>query len=325
MIEAQIVSGVMAEAVTPDTVTSWFTEYQKNHIVKDGVIPEWFHGTISRKQTEEMLMTKPPGYFLIRVSESRIGYTLSYRADDLCRHFMIDMLPGNQCQIVGENVRHCSLHDLVAFHSRTPIHPFTELLTVACDQAGENISEDTPPTLPGRRRVSHPPIPNQNLSNLSDVSASSPRLYPSLERELSALNLDGVGSPLHPSPPLRTKFILTSQEITTKWHPAHATTTTGCKQSAGLLTAYNQGKFQDKVLQKKQSESKPTRIKLIQCKIFKKKKHHSEEHTYMEINEATTDPTLLQIAANTHQEEVDEVSGTLPVEYLNPPPFAPGY
>ncbi|XP_058256837.1 hematopoietic SH2 domain-containing protein homolog isoform X1 [Hemibagrus wyckioides] len=326
----------MAEVVTPNTV-SWFTDYQKNHIVKDGVIPEWFHGTMSRKQAEEMLMTKPPGYFLIRVSESRIGYTLSYRADDYCRHFMIDMLPGNQCEIVGENLRHCSLQDLVDFHSRTPIHPYTELLTVACDQAGENISEDTPPTLAGRRRVSHPPIPNKNLSNLSDVSVRSPRLYPSLERELSALNLDGVstlgilhddifqGSPLHPSPLLRTKFILTPQEITTRWHSANATTTAGGKQSTALPTAYNQGKSQDKVLQKKQSESKPTRIKLIQCKIFKKKKNNSEEHTYMEISEATTDPTLLQIAANTHQEKVDEDSGTLPVEYLNPPPFAPGY
>lgn len=51
LIRAQALSGVMAEAVTPNTVhlTSWFTEYQKNHIVKDGVTPKWFHGTISRK------------------------------------------------------------------------------------------------------------------------------------------------------------------------------------------------------------------------------------------------------------------------------------
>lgn len=31
------------------------------------------------RTAEELLMAKPPGYFLIRVSESRIGYTLSYR------------------------------------------------------------------------------------------------------------------------------------------------------------------------------------------------------------------------------------------------------
>lgn len=31
------------------------------------------------RTAEELLMSKLPGYFLIRVSESRIGYTLSYR------------------------------------------------------------------------------------------------------------------------------------------------------------------------------------------------------------------------------------------------------
>ncbi|XP_027004250.1 hematopoietic SH2 domain-containing protein homolog isoform X1 [Tachysurus fulvidraco] len=316
----------MAEAIPPNPVIPWFTEYQKNHIVKDGVIPKWFHGTISRKQAEEMLMTKPPGYFLIRVSESRIGYTLSYRAGELCRHFMIDMLPGNQCEIVGENMRHCSLHDLVAFHSRTPICPYTELLTLACDQAGQNIPEATLPSLPARRRVSHPPVPHQNLSNLSDISGSR-SLYPSLERELSALNLDCVGFPLNPSLTPKTKFILTPQDITTRWHSAHNKTTTGGEQTTGLQTACNQGKSQDKVLQKNQAESKHTRIRLIQCKIFKKKKNHSEEHTYMDIDEikATTDPAALQIDTNTNQEEMDKVSGTLPVEYLNPPPFAPGY
>lgn len=47
----------------------------------------------------------------------------------------------------------------------------------------------------------------------------------------------------------------------------------------------------------------------------------------MEINEAkvTSDPAALQIDTDTNQEEMDKVSGTLPVEYLNPPPFAPGY
>lgn len=47
----------------------------------------------------------------------------------------------------------------------------------------------------------------------------------------------------------------------------------------------------------------------------------------MEINDAkvTTEPATLQAAANRDNQEVDGVSGTLPLEYLNPPPFAPGY
>lgn len=121
-------------------------------------------------------MSKPPGYFLVRVSESRIGYTLSYRygclhsgsqfshlthpqwcrtksvrlppsawvefasslsATDRCRHFMIDASDDGQFVIVGEDKRHRSLHDLVEFHQRAPIIPFNEVLTVACSQVSD--------------------------------------------------------------------------------------------------------------------------------------------------------------------------------------------
>ncbi|XP_060797239.1 hematopoietic SH2 domain-containing protein homolog isoform X2 [Neoarius graeffei] len=325
---AQVVSGVMAETGTPNALTTWFTEYQKNHIMKDGVIPKWFHGTISRKQAEDMLMSKPPGCFLIRVSESRIGYSLSHRAEDLCRHFMIDMLPGNQCQIVGDSLQHRSLHDLVAFHSQTPIRPYTELLTVACEQADQNVYENIPPPLP-THRTSLPPIPNQNLSISSDVSISAPRLYPSLEQELNAFNLSNVESPLNPTPQPRSKFILLQPESTAIWHSAHAKTTAGQEQPTDLPAVCNQIKSEDKVPQKSQVESKHARISMIQCKnIFKKKKkNHSDEHTCMKINEAkvTTELAALQIAANKDHQKVDGVSGMLPAEYLNPPPFAPGY
>lgn len=118
-------------------------------------------------------MSKPPGYFLIRVSESRIGYSLSYRqvfaglkgalfqslhsrpqstvespilfillniqsltlsAEDRCRHFMIDVLEDGHYTVVGESRRHRFLQDLVDFHRRAPIIPFNEVLTVACGQ-----------------------------------------------------------------------------------------------------------------------------------------------------------------------------------------------
>ncbi|MCJ8737640.1 hypothetical protein PDJAM_G00026420 [Pangasius djambal] len=183
-----------------------------------------------------------------------------------------------------------------------------------------------PPALPARRRVSHPPIPNQSTS--SDISISPPKLYPSLEQELSALTLESVSYPLKPASQPRPKFIPTPSEMTTRWQSAQTETTTGGEQSTGLPTACNHKISEDKVPQKSKAQSKHNRINLIQCrKIFKKKKNHLEEHTYMEINEAkvTTEPAALQIAANTDHQEVDGVSGTLPLEYLNPPPFAPGY
>lgn len=111
-------------------------------------------------------------------------------------------------------------------------------------------------------------------------------------------------------------FIPTPPEITTRWRSA-------LKNTTGSEQACNQRKSADRV---------QPRISLIQCrKIFKKKKNHSDEHnqahTYMEINKAKvmSKPAESQMVTNSDHQEVDGVSGTLPVEYSNPPPFAPGY
>uniref|UniRef100_A0A8C6WGS8 SH2 domain-containing protein n=1 Tax=Neogobius melanostomus TaxID=47308 RepID=A0A8C6WGS8_9GOBI len=69
----------MNASVTQTDAFTWFQRYQLEAVIRNGVVPQWFHGIISRKASEELLMCKPPGYFLIRVSETRIGYTLSYR------------------------------------------------------------------------------------------------------------------------------------------------------------------------------------------------------------------------------------------------------
>lgn len=57
-------------------------------------------------------------------------------ADDRCRHSMIDPLEDGHYMIVGENRRHRFLQDLVDFHCRTPIMPFSEVLTFTCGQVG---------------------------------------------------------------------------------------------------------------------------------------------------------------------------------------------
>ncbi|XP_030639920.1 hematopoietic SH2 domain-containing protein homolog [Chanos chanos] len=222
-----------------NNVVAWFTEFQWNLILKNGIIPEWFHGIISRKTSEEMLLTKPVGYFLIRVSESRTGYTLSYRAEDRCRHFMIDALSDNQYVIVGENRRHQSLHDLVAYHRRFPIIPFTELLTVACGQISKDSTDyaelmftkarppppglepypsnspqplqphqfhpnskgNTPPPLPVRNLSPEPAVSSPKVRNVSAPGTNpAPRLYPCLETELGALPLQNTVNPARPVP-----------------------------------------------------------------------------------------------------------------------------
>lgn len=45
---------------------------------------------------------------------------------------MIDLMEDGRYVIVGEKRRHQFLQDLVDFHRRTPIVPYSEVLTVAC-------------------------------------------------------------------------------------------------------------------------------------------------------------------------------------------------
>ncbi|XP_071776609.1 hematopoietic SH2 domain-containing protein homolog [Centroberyx gerrardi] len=206
-----------------DAAFTWFTELQLQSVIRNGIVPEWFHGIISRKTAEELLLPKPPGYFLIRVSESRIGYTLSYRAEDRCRHFMIDALKDGHYIIVGETTHHRFLQDLVDFHRRTPIMPFHEVLTVPCGQISQDNTdyaellfpkrhlpnpdpsplqhnslhpnnkthlkpqEVVPPALPHRpTTLTNSAVLSPNVAMTPAVPNSKPNtLYPSLEHELS--------------------------------------------------------------------------------------------------------------------------------------------
>ncbi|KAK6320428.1 hypothetical protein J4Q44_G00095350 [Coregonus suidteri] len=116
------------------------------------------------------LFPETTGYFLIRVSESRIGYTLSYRATDRCRHFMIDVLKDNHYIIVGEDMRHRALQDLVNFHCTVPVMHFNELLTVACGQVSTDKANYAEPlfliTLIMVDRTAKPvPLPRKILSH----------------------------------------------------------------------------------------------------------------------------------------------------------------
>ncbi|ELT98302.1 hypothetical protein CAPTEDRAFT_125580 [Capitella teleta] len=83
-----------------------------------GSFADWFHGIITRIQSEELLMQTSVGHFLIRVGESRFGYTLSFRVVDRCRHYMIDLLPNGKFHVVGETKAHRNLHQLVKYYQK---------------------------------------------------------------------------------------------------------------------------------------------------------------------------------------------------------------
>ncbi|XP_069854595.1 hematopoietic SH2 domain-containing protein-like [Dipodomys merriami] len=108
----------------------WFVRTQVAQLTAEG-IPEWFHGTISREAAEKLLEPLPAGSFLIRVSHSHVGYTLSCRAPGCCRHFMVKMLDDGR--VSGpDGEAHASLDALVTHHRRTPLRPHGDLLTEAC-------------------------------------------------------------------------------------------------------------------------------------------------------------------------------------------------
>ncbi|NXF13602.1 SH22A protein, partial [Smithornis capensis] len=57
----------------------WFEQTQAWRLGPEGEFPAWFHGFISRREAEQLLQDQPLGCFLVRFSESTVGFVLSYR------------------------------------------------------------------------------------------------------------------------------------------------------------------------------------------------------------------------------------------------------
>ncbi|XP_043946643.1 uncharacterized protein LOC122817648 [Protopterus annectens] len=202
--------------VTREAAVKWFMKTQAEWIVREG-IPEWFHGIITRKQAEDLLMNKPAGHFLIRVAESRIGYSLSYKTYDRCRHFMIDVVNDGQFIIVGEMERFRTLKDLVEHHKKSPILPYNEVLTVPCGQKTDSSTTDYeellgllvnktliqksehPQKNPAIRTTEN--TPKYFASGPAFQSPTSPPLKPQYKTEMKPLAVSR-NKPEEPAPPL---------------------------------------------------------------------------------------------------------------------------
>ncbi|KAG1927140.1 SH2 domain-containing protein 4B [Pimephales promelas] len=124
-----------------ELVILWFTEEQKpkqaGHERNGNTIAPWFHGIISREDSERLLMNSAEGSFLVRVSERIWGYTLSYRTASGFKHFLIDA-SGDYYSFLGvDQNRHATLADLIDFHKEEVITTTgKELLLEACMRTG---------------------------------------------------------------------------------------------------------------------------------------------------------------------------------------------
>ncbi|XP_028852435.1 uncharacterized protein LOC114799761 [Denticeps clupeoides] len=114
----------------------WFQRSQLPQLhTHTHTLPSWLHGFTTRREAEQMLKDHPLGSFLLRLSESKIGFVLSYRGEDRCRHFIIEQEEDGRYLITGEDIRHSTLDELITYYTHNPVGPFNEKLTVPCGES----------------------------------------------------------------------------------------------------------------------------------------------------------------------------------------------
>ncbi|XP_056135391.1 SH2 domain-containing protein 7-like [Lampris incognitus] len=123
-----------ADGGLKELVLRWFTETQSPLLLPDGSFPDWFQGFTSRREAEDLLRDKTLGCFLIRLSEKAIGYILSYKGEDRCRHFVINQSQDGRLAVSGDCQTHRSLAELIEHYRLRPIQPFGEHLTCCWSQ-----------------------------------------------------------------------------------------------------------------------------------------------------------------------------------------------
>ncbi|KAG7492456.1 hypothetical protein MATL_G00014610 [Megalops atlanticus] len=126
-----------------ESILRWFREEQRPRRAgferNSNNIAPWFHGIISRQESEALLMNAAEGCFLVRVSERIWGYTLSYRTASGFKHFLIDA-SGDYYSFLGvDQSRHATLADLIDFHREEVITTSGgELLQESCKHRGSS-------------------------------------------------------------------------------------------------------------------------------------------------------------------------------------------
>uniref|UniRef100_A0A183TPR0 SH2 domain-containing protein n=2 Tax=Schistocephalus solidus TaxID=70667 RepID=A0A183TPR0_SCHSO len=111
LLETSIVNGLttrglddiiqLQRAQGPEAIIDWFREFEAPRLLRMFTasgssprlqIPVWFHGILKRRQAEALLFGKAVNSFLLRVSESFLGYVISHMgAGGVCAHFFVQI------------------------------------------------------------------------------------------------------------------------------------------------------------------------------------------------------------------------------------------
>lgn len=133
----EIQSTLYGEVGSRQATVKWFLATQAKFLRQENnsrIFEEWCHGIITRKEAEDLLKQQPVGCFLVRLGETRLGYTLSFKDSNRCRHYMIDQLMNGNFKVTGENREHKSLRDLVNFYKKNKLANWSGVLATACGQ-----------------------------------------------------------------------------------------------------------------------------------------------------------------------------------------------
>lgn len=121
----------------------WFRDTQYPYVCPNGKFPKWFHGNITRHRAEALLAKQNVGVFLVRLSESRFGFSLSFRAEDRCRHYMINQLKNSKYNVIGEAKVHKSLDALIEYYREHELSNWDGRLTEACQADWSQYDHET--------------------------------------------------------------------------------------------------------------------------------------------------------------------------------------
>lgn len=184
---------------------AWFQKTQAHGLLQHGAAPPWFHGFITRRESERLLETRPQGCYLVRFSESAVTFVLTYRSRTCCRHFLLAQLEDGRHVVLGEDSAHARLQDLLRHYTACPLNPY-----------GETLSQPLARQTPEPAGLS---LRTEESDSGSKSQDPHPQYTPILKKQQPAAptQKEGAGEPKEPprpKPPIPAKPQLTSEVYT---------------------------------------------------------------------------------------------------------------